>query len=415
MPRKAQKLYVSDINKLKPKDKVYSVNAGGGLILRVKTTGVKTWVFNYYSPITESRTNFTIGNYPSISISDAEQTARDYKELVRNGKDPKRVTEQLRREQLANELDVFSVYAEKYFAIKRRSLKESTIKKWERYLEKDVLPVLGNIPVNQIHYSDGVKVRDSIIARGSFDIARKVCNYMNQIMLYTNVKPNPFEDLTKNLVWPDSKNQKSISTDRLPDLMKAIQYSNTDLQTRLLIEFQLHTMVRPREAAIIEWADIDFDNAVWTIPANKRKGRKGKELQHRVPLSKQTIEILEMMKHITGRYQYVFTSKYNHKTHVNVETANKALQRTSLKGQIVAHGFRTLAKTTLEEIGKFEHLVCEAALSHKISDQTKAAYTRTDYFERRIPLMQWWSDRIEEAKTGKIESKSNVSDIRFAK
>lgn len=418
MPRKAQKLYVSDIKKLKPRDKTYSVNAGGGLILRVKTTGIKTWIYNYYSPLKGNRTNLTIGDYPTISIDVAEQRAREFKQMVREGIDPKRHQDTLKREKRNAELEVFKVYAQKYFAIKRRNLKDSTIKKWERYLEKDVFPVIGNVPVNQIQYSDGVKVRDNIIARGSFDIARKVCNYMNQIMLYTNLKPNPFEDLTKNIDWPDSSNQKSITTEELPKLMEAIQMSNMDIQTRLLVEFQLHTMVRPKEAAQAEWGDIDLDSGVWLIPAEKMKGKKGKEVAHRVPLTPQVLKILNHLQVINGNYRYVFASKYNSEKHVNLETANKALQRTVLKGKIVAHGMRTLAKTTIEESGAFDHLVAEAGLSHKIGDSTKQAYTRTDFFERRKPMMQWWSDRIERAKTGSLNENgavTNLHEVNFKK
>lgn len=402
MPRKSQKLYVTDIKKLKPKDKIYSVNAGGGLILRVKTTGILTWLYNYYSPLSDKRTNLTLGDYPTISIDDAENKAREYKQLVKEGIDPKRHLEQKKREKLNSELDVFKVYAEKYFATKSKSLKESTIKKWVRYLEKDVYPVIGSIPVNQMEYGDGVKVRDNIIARGSYDIARKVCNYMNQIMLFTNVKPNPFEDLTKNIVWPKSINQKTIEPKELPNFINELSYSNMDVQTRLLIEFQLLTMVRPKEAARAQWEEIDFNSATWTIPPAKMKGKKGQERAHRVPLSEQAIEILKRLQLINGHSNWVFRSKYgNEDKPVSSETANKAIQRTAFKGKLVAHGLRSLAKTIIEEQGAADHLVAEAALAHVVGSSTTQAYTKTDYFERRKALMQWWSDFVDTFGYGK--------------
>lgn len=413
MPRQAaKKLHTTTLKSLKPKEKAYSVYGGGGLLLRVKPTGVKTWTYNYYHPITKKRTNYSFGDFPTLSVDDAEAKAREFKQQVSEGIDPKRKAEKDKQARIDEALDTFKVHADKYFAIKRLKLKESTIKKWERYLEKDVFPAIGDFPVSQLEYKDGAKVRDKIIARGSFDIARKVCNYMNQIMLYTNVKPNPFEDLTKNIEWPDSENQKSIEPERLPELMKAISMSNMDMQTRLLVEFQLLTMVRPKNAVQIEWIDIDFDNALWTIPPHKMKGKKGKESEHRVPLSTQALEILKHMKMFNSNSNWVFASKYADKGHVNPETANKGLQRTALKGQIVAHGLRNIATDTCKAIGGFEHLVVEVGLAHKVGDKTTQAYTRTDFLERRRIMMQWWGDWVEHAKTGELMPAGGKQHLR---
>jgi len=224
---------------------------------------------------------------------------------------------------------------------------------------------------------------------------------MNQIMVYSSIKPNPFADLTEGVTWPTGSNQKAITPQELPELFKAFDISNMNVQTKHLILFQLHTLVRPKEAATIEWSDIDFNNSVWIIPSEKRKGKKGKEILHRVPLSYQALDILETMKMFSANRQYVFTGRHNQNIHVNPSTANSAIKRTALVGRLVAHGMRTIGKTAIQEIGGFEHIVAEAALSHRPKTQTEKAYTRTDFLERRKPMMQWWSNYIESAKSGK--------------
>jgi integrase len=413
MPRKVKQLNATQVKNLKLSAKILSFNDGYGLVLRVKTTGVKTWIFNYYSPITEKRSNLTLGNYPALSLVVARERASVLRQQVSDGIDPKRQQDKERRLEQTNSLNTFKSVADEYFAIKRLSLKDNTILKWERSLANDVFPLIGNIPAHEITFYDGKKVRDKIIARGSYDIARKTCNYMNQIMVYSSIKPNPLADLTAGVTWPTGDNQKAITPQELPELFKAFETSNMNVQTKQLILFQLHTLVRPKEAATIEWSDIDFENNVWIIPSEKRKGKKGKELLHIVPLSYQVLEILETMKIFSANRKFVFTGRHNQDIHVNPSSANSAIKRTALVGRLVAHGMRTIGKTAIQEIGGFEHIVAEAALSHRPSTQTEKAYTRTDFLERRKPMMQWWSDYIDSAKTGKSHEQSFNNVIAF--
>lgn len=413
MPRKTTSLSTTEIKRLKPTDKVYSVYDGNGLQLRVKTTGVKSWVYNYYRPQSQKRNNLTLGNFPAISLDDARSLVGEYKELLRKGVDPVAYVEREFTNTLTAETDTFKSNAEAYFKIKRQSLKPNTIKKWERYLEKDVYPIIGNIPIKHLKSEHGKQVRDLILDRGSYDIASKVCNYLTQIMDYADIEPNPFSNLARKIVKPKSTPQKSIKPTELSEFLKAVKYSNMDVQTHLLIHFMLHTLVRAKEAVTAEWDHIDFDNRIWHIPAENMKGKKGTERPHRVPLTPKVIEILKVLYSLNGKHTYVFTSKYGYSKHVSFETANKAIKRTSFADKLTAHGFRAIGKTAIEEIGAFDHQLAEAALAHVVGNSTVQSYTRTDYFDRRKPMMEWWSDFILEAETSSNSSKtSNVKPIR---
>jgi integrase len=179
--------------------------------------------------------------------------------------------------------------------------------------------------------------------------------------------------------------------------MAALSKASIKLTTRCLIEWQLHTMVRPSEAAGTRWDEIDFDKGLWDIPKERMKQKKA----HVVPLTPQCINLLKLMQPISSRSEFVFPSDRNYKTHTNPQTANMALKRMGFDKQLVAHGLRSLASTALNEQG-FDADVIEAALAHTGKNEVRNAYNRTNYLERRKPLMLWWSDYIDEAASGNV-------------
>ncbi|ORT11378.1 integrase, partial [Escherichia coli] len=124
----------------------------------------------------------------------------------------------------------------------------------------------------------------------------------------------------------------TIEPERLPELMQAIANANITLATRCLLEWQLHTMTRPIESATARWQDIDFKNKVWVIPAERMKMKR----PHTIPLTEQTLALLEIMKPISSHREYIFPSNKNPKSHVNSQSANMALKRMGYKGQLVS-------------------------------------------------------------------------------
>ncbi|MCF1456159.1 MAG: tyrosine-type recombinase/integrase, partial [Shewanella sp.] len=132
-----------------------------------------------------------------------------------------------------------------------------------------------------------------------------------------------------------------------------------------------------------------------TIPAEKMKRRK----EHIIPLTPQMLGILEAMKPVSGHREYIFPSDKDPKSHCNPQTANMAIKRMGFEGKLVSHGLRSLASTTLNAKG-FEPDLIEAALAHVDSNQVRAAYNRTNYLVRRRPMMEWWSQHIEDSAKG---------------
>lgn len=164
--------------------------------------------------------------------------------------------------------------------------------------------------------------------------------------------------------------------------------------TKLLILWQLLTMVRPSEAVSAEWTEIDWEKEEWVIPKEKMKGRERMKRSHIVPLSSQALYILRQMKMFTGSEKYIFASRTKPDAHINRGTVNRELLEMGYKNRLTAHGMRSIASTYLNDSG-VEGDVVEACLSHKVGGTVRNSYNRSTYFELRRPVMQLWGNFVE--------------------
>jgi integrase len=172
------------------------------------------------------------------------------------------------------------------------------------------------------------------------------------------IKHNPLSGISTAFQSPVKQHMPTLKPEELPMLMATLSVASIKITTRCLIEWQLHTMVRPSEAAGATWNEIDFDKQLWRIPAERMKKKRA----HTVPLSPQSLAILAIMKPISmANSEFIFPSDRSLKKHTNAETANTALKRMGFHNKLVAHGLRALASTTLNEQG-FDADLIEAAL-----------------------------------------------------
>ena len=146
-----------------------------------------------------------------------------------------------------------------------------------------------------------------------------------------------------------------------------------------------------------QWAEINIDEALWHIPAERMKKKKA----HTVPLSAQVLRLLERMHPISGHTAYVFVGDRNNNSSANSQTTNMALKRMGFKNMLVSHGMRALASTILNEQG-FDADVIESALAHVDKNQVRRSYNRAEYLTRRRSMMDWWSAHIEESAQGNM-------------
>lgn len=222
------------------------------------------------------------------------------------------------------------------------------------------------------------------------------------------VHANPLSGINAAFEKPKRKHMATIKPDELPEFMQTLNAANLVVVTRALIEFQLHTMTRSNESAKACWNEFDLENGLWVIPGSRMK--MGRE--HIIPLSPQVQNILKVLEQHRRPYtDFVFPSRNNPKKHVNTETVNKTLRRIGYQDRLVAHGFRALASTTLNE-QEFNPDVIEAALAHVDKNEVRKAYNRAEYLEKRKVMMCWWSNHIEESSTGNMSVISNIKHLK---
>lgn len=401
MPRQTKPLTATQVKNAKPKEKEYNLNDGQGLKLRILPSGLKQWLLNYYRPTNGKRANFTLGRYPDLSLVQARKSALEARELIAQGIDPQE--EKKRKQQEFKEVheNTFENVANEWFEIKKDSVTPDYATDIWRSLDRHVFPVIAKTPIKEITAPLVIDLLKPIEAKGSLETVKRLSQRLNEIMNYAAncgfITANPLTGIRAAFKKPKKENMAALAPNELPELMMAIANASIKRTTRCLIEWQLHTMTRPSEASGARWEEIDIENKVWTIPAERMKKRR----EHRIPLTDQMLGLLEVMEPISGHREFVFPSDRDPKKPCNSQTANMALKRMGFAGRLVSHGLRSLASTTLNEQG-FDADLIEAALAHVDDNQVRSAYNRTDYLERRIPMMSWWSGHIEQAAQGNL-------------
>lgn len=403
MARKSIPLSDAQIKGIKPTPREFNLADGDGLYLRVKPNGNKTWLFNYTKPVVEKRSNLKIGDYPEVSLKAARAKRQEYRELLAKGIDPQQHLAEQQQQKKFTALSTFEAVAMDWFKLKiaNDKLSERYAYNIERSLQNHLFPFIGCYPISALTAPQVIDALRPLAAKGTLETVSRLCQRINEIMTYAVntgiIHNNPLAGIKAAFETATVENMPTLKPEEIPELMQALSTASIKIITRCLIEFQLHTMVRPSEAAGAKWAELDLEQMLWNIPAERMK----KKRPHSVPLTEQVLALLEVARPISGRSEFIFPADRDSKKPTHKETANRALQRMGFKDRLVSHGLRALASTTLNEQG-FDADVIEMALAHSDKNQVRAAYNRAKYIERRRKMMQWWSDHIEKAATGNL-------------
>lgn len=400
MAIKTAPLTATQIKNAKAPDKEITLTDGGGLILIVKPSGVKTWQLRYYKPDTGKRTTWTLGNYPDLSLADARERREKAKSLLARDIDPQHHQQQKREAEELRRGNTFQRVAADWYEMKKsQNLAANTIKDIWRSLEKYVFPDIGNTPINELTARKFVTILEPIKARGNLETLKRVLQRINEVMDFAAnsglIEINTASNVRKAFPTPVKKHMPTIRPEQLPDLMQTLSIASIERQTRLLIEWQLLTVTRPVEAAETRWEEINLTDKTWTIPAGRMKMRR----DHIIPLCEQALAVLEAMKPISAHREYVFPSFKKPTLPMSSQSANAALRRMGYQGVLVSHGLRAIFSTAANEEG-FDPDVIEAALAHVDTNEVRRAYNRSNYLEKRIVLMRWWGEFVETASTG---------------
>ncbi|MGX2969759.1 tyrosine-type recombinase/integrase [Ursidibacter sp. B-7004-1] len=393
------------IKNLKPKDKEYSLADGNNLYLSISPQNAKVWRFVYVHPISKKRLKKTLGTFPFMRLAEAREIARHHKTLLLKNIDPFEYIEQQKREQEQRD-ELFSDFAYKWADWKQSKGKynEETKNKTLKRLENHLFPRFVDYRLNQFTITDTIeKLQDLEIVKP--DTLQRVLGNLIEILDYAmlcgRIPHNPITPIKKAFATVASTHQPTIKPEELAEFMQMLQKSNRTPQIKLLIEWQLVTMLRPFEASAVQWSDIDWENKILSIPAERMKGGKR---GHCVPLSSQALQILEEIRLFNGSYKHVFVGRNDRSKPTNSQTVNNAIKRIEqgkYSGILTAHGLRSIASTYLNERFTEEPFVIEACLAHIGADTVRNAYFRGSYLERRRAIMQAWGDYVEQCKKAK--------------
>lgn len=408
----AQATRLSDVKvkAAKPKEKDYILTDGNGLQMRVRINGSKLWNFNYIQPVTKKRINMGLGTFPEVGLAQARKRTVEARELVAQGLDPKEKRDAERHAKKAATEHTFENISTAWFELKKDSVTSAYGEDIWRSLTLHVFPDLGKIPISAITAPKVITLLRPLETKGSLETVKRLTQRLNEIMTYgVNsglIHANPLSGIRSVFKKPKKTNMATLAPDELKELMVTIANASIKRTTRCLIEWQLHTMTRPAEAATARWADIDVEKKMWTIPAERMKKRR----IHIIPLTDQALALLEAIKPYSGHREYVFPADRDPRKHCNSQTANMALKRMGFEGRLVSHGMRSMASTILNEQAWDPELI-EVALAHVDKDEVRSAYNRADYIERRRPMMAWWSEHIQEAATGNLSVSAIKDDL----
>lgn len=388
------------IRAAKPKAKPYKLGDALGLFLLLQPSGGKLWRLKYRIGGVEKK--LALGTYPETSLSKARALRDQARELIAAGVDPGIEKQRAKLRAQADAGNTFGEIAREFVDKRRREgMSSSTADKSDYYVSR-LGPTLVRLPIADIGAPDLLAALRKVEAKGNHETARRVLQLSGRIFRYAvataRLASDPTRDLRGALTAPQPKHYGAIvEPKRAGELLRAIDGYDGQVLTKLAMQLSPHVFVRPGELRHAEWAEIDLDGALWTIPAAKMKMRK----PHLVPLSRQSIELLRMAHAITGPSGYVFPSIRARSRPMSENTINAGLRRLGFAGdEMTAHGFRAMASTLLNESSKWNPDAIERALAHRDSDAVRAAYHRGAHWKERVDMAQWWSDHLDTLRKG---------------
>lgn len=399
------------LRNLKPQSKTYTVNDFDGLSVCVDPNGSKLWHFRFSWQGKQPR--ISLGKYPEVGLKQARVKRDEYRSLIANGIDPR--LQKRRVEQAGGEKKLtFEMFVPKWVELKFKKLGEdapdsrnTTRTQIQRYLKKDILPVLGIIPINEIKRSDVLQVLQRIESRGALSIAEKIRTWLNEIFRHAMVEglidSNPASDMDiVALPKPPVSNNPHLEMAELPALLAALAKYPGDIQTKLALKLLLLTGVRPGELRFSRPEHFDLENAIWSIPAEKVKQLKrkvrneGKDIPpYIVPLSTQALKVVQELLSMCYKNQpYLLRGRIKPNKPVCENTLNLGFRRLGYEGRLTSHGVRGTLSTALNELDYDEKWI-ESQLSHQDPNKSRRAYNHAKYIRQRRKMMQDWADRLD--------------------
>lgn len=373
----------------------YKIFDGSGLYIIIRPNGSKLWRMKYRLHGREKKLSF--GKYPDVSLKEARLMRDEARVEIGRGGDPARRKREEKIAAIISAGDTFEAVAHEYIAKREaEGLAMATIVK-ANWLAKVLSKSIGHRPIAEITPQEMLVALKRHEKEGNYEKAKRLRSFASRVFRYAvatlRAEHDPCAPLQGALISPKAKHYAAITDPKeLGGLLRAIDAYEGNHTTVFALRIAPHVFVRPGELRRAEWAEIDWDAAVWRIPEVKMKSRS----PHAVPLSRQVLTLLRQVQGLNGESHYVFRSLYARDRPMSENTVNAALRRMGYSGdEMTAHGLRATASTLLNESGLWSSDAIERALAHKDQNAVRGIYHRGEHWEERVRMAQWWSDYLD--------------------
>jgi len=386
------------IKALKSQQKLYKVSDRDGMYVVVQPSGAI--VFRYDYRLNGRRETLTLGRYgpEGLSLARARERLVDAKRTISEGRSPAQEKQHDKRR--LKEAKRFGEFGEKWFEESRMA--DSTKAMRRTIYERDILPTFRNRLLTEITPDDLRTMCGKVKERGAPATAVHVRDIVKQIfafaILHGEKVPNPADDVGPASIATFVPKDRSLSPAEIRVMLGQLEHVPTLPTIRLGMKLFLLTMVRKSELQDATWDEVDFENAVWSIPKERMKRSKA----HNVYLSQQAVDIFIALKTCAGNSRYVLPSRYDADAPMSRATFNRittaVVARAKREGlpldAFTVHDLRRTGSTLLNELG-FNSDWIEKCLAHEDGRSSRGVYNKAEYEHQRRHMMQEWSKLID--------------------
>lgn len=381
----------------------------GGLYLQVSPAGSKRWFLKYR--IAQKEKQLALGSYPAVGLQ-AARLARDAAKLQKaSGVDPVRARQLEKLKGFKQEGETFKAVALEWHAKQLGRWSPSHADRTRRQLERDLLPWLGDRQMAEIEPMELLAVLRKVEERGAVETADRGLMLARQVYEYwlptaSKEQRNITEGLQRRLTpYRGNCFPAIVDPRRFGELLRSMYaYKGGPIvRTALLLAPLLYQ--RPANLRMMEWAELDLDAGLWTIPSAKMKRSVDEKLKgapHIVPMPTQAVVLLRNLHPLTGNGRYVFPGQRQHDRPISDNSVRSALYSLGVGTEQSWHGFRASARTMLVDQLDLDPLAIEANLAHAVKDSNGRSYNRTQYLTKRFDQIQQWADYMDQLRTGAV-------------
>lgn len=362
-----------------------------------KLKGHGKWVLRYTSPVTGKRRLAGLGTYPEISITDAAKKANTMREAIAKGLDPLIEKEAEKQREKPPSFAEAAVRVHKELRQAWKNPKHQ--QQWLNTVTQYAVPEIGNLTLDQLqphHFANVLRPIWLTKAETASRLRQRLHAIMAWGWAHGFCTSNPVDVVDHLLPTQPGKAVRTIHHPAMPwriipDFWQQHLTKEDYDSSRAILKFIILTASRSGEARGMIWSEVDFDNAIWTIPSSRMKAK----MQHRVPLSPAALKIILKQRDLGSAFVFPSVRSKKPLTDMTITMLLRRLEAASdTKGRLATtHGFRSSFRDWCSE-NSYPRDLAERALAHTVQNKVEAAYHRTDLLEQRRPMMDKWAEYV---------------------